>query len=809
MLMLSPQRLLPLAIALLATTLSAQQFTTTGVLPGGSVWTEGAHAFDANNDGWIDILYTNGIGFAGPGGALAPTLLINQAAPGNAVFADESATRLPAGLTQQGKGLITVDVDGDGDEDIVFANGFANQPRLLINDGSGNFTDETNPRFPVISMSSFGVSAGDLDDDGDMDLVFADSGTGLTSASTPKLFINDGSGNFTNAPSMMNGVPKTSAQQVSMVDVDGDLDLDVIVDGRSTPQQLYINDGSANFTYNGSALPAGSNSVYETEWADLDLDGDIDGAYVSFSGFNEGIAVNNTTPGNVSFGGATNILSGFNGNDDNEVAFLDYDNDGDLDLIVGSLANATEKVYTNGGGPLTAGAFSFSANVFQATSDSTLDLTLADFDNDGDVDVATGQGESGNFANRYYTNNGPADTVAPMIGRVTTFDPTVLESLVFPDGLVIRAWVQDGSYDNNRVWASASLSLTSTKGAFSQTVNLPMTYIGGGLFRAAVVPPMGPDGGVGTTVSYTVTATDRAGNQTVGSTESFVVCGDRSYGPNTGVNDVVLGLSGPAITNAPFSLQVSNAPPMATAILLASNAPANFPGLGGTILFDVNFFLDFELFTDAGGNAALPVFLPASFEGLPAYLQVLTFDSSKPQGFGLSQGLEVWICGPQFPPPVLNSINPALPLPGATVTISGSDFSPNATVNVAGISVTPSSVSPTSISFVMPAITGCASIPVDVVNDDGQIATGSIDPSATVTNTFFDSGPVAGGVNFLIIGTGLTAGSTVTFDGVPGTVTSASGSTLFVTTPPGSAGTVTVVVTNTFGCTTTTSYLYL
>src|SRR5262249_11156606 len=151
----------------------------------------------------------------------------------------ETAARFPAGFVQQAKALAVCDVDGDGDMDVVFANAFGSQPSILINDGTGHFTNETAARFPVISLNAFGVGFGDVDNDGDIDLVFDDQG------GKARLFINDGTGHFTNNVAFQSVAQnKPEAQAVQLVDIDNDFDLDIIVDGKSTPQQLYINNGN-------------------------------------------------------------------------------------------------------------------------------------------------------------------------------------------------------------------------------------------------------------------------------------------------------------------------------------------------------------------------------------------------------------------------------------------------------------------------------------------------------------------------------------------------------------------------------------
>jgi hypothetical protein len=72
---------------------------------------------------------------------------------GSGVIADETTTRLPA-VTDSSFDAAFGDVDGDGDLDIVVANigelGTVEQNRLLINDGAGVFADETATRLPAV-----------------------------------------------------------------------------------------------------------------------------------------------------------------------------------------------------------------------------------------------------------------------------------------------------------------------------------------------------------------------------------------------------------------------------------------------------------------------------------------------------------------------------------------------------------------------------------------------------------------------------------------------------------------------------------
>jgi FG-GAP-like repeat len=562
-----------LLAALAATPAVAQQFQQTTLPPGPVVWTEAVEAFDANGDGKIDVLFGNGVGFATAGGALAPTLLINTSpGPGTISFADESATRLPAGFVQQNKNLVVFDIDNDGDRDVVLANAFANQPSLLVNNGAGVFTNETATRLPVLTLNSFGGGFGDVDNDGDSDLVLVDAGPSAFGGpgGLARLFLNDGAGVFTLAPpTRLNAVNKVGAQNAQLLDIDNDFDLDVIVDGKSANQQLYLNDGAGTFTLQASTvLPVGGGNTYATDFSDLDNDNDLDGVYISIApgSFNEGTAQNALIPsGTLALTGSqTTMTTPPTGQDDNDIVFIDVNDDGLQDFVIGSLANNQEKLYLNAG-TFATGSFVFQAAGFTTLTDSTIDLAVGDFDGDGRYDVVTGQGESGSFQNRVYRNTGPqTDTRAPRIGRVEGAAARVPLSRIQGGGFARRAWVQDSTYKRGQQFATARLDISAVKGPVTQSFSTPMRYVGGGLHRAPVEPTPDPGGRVGMDVTYRVHAVDPSANASDSAPVTFRICGAEAYGvalPNsTGSPAALVGLSDPSLAVNTFSVSVAGLP---------------------------------------------------------------------------------------------------------------------------------------------------------------------------------------------------------------------------------------------------------
>ena len=182
---------LPLALG--ATSLPAQYLYTqqVGLVTGPTVMTEGCLLVDVDGDSDLDVVFANGFVLNTAGSAIQPTLLINKINLGLGLV-DETATRLPL-LAIKGTLAIAFDADGDGDKDLVFSCNGASQQRLYVNDGLGNFSDQSTTRLPGAVLTSAGCAYGDLDQDGDFDLLFNDE---LTNGQL-KLWLNNGTGTFT------------------------------------------------------------------------------------------------------------------------------------------------------------------------------------------------------------------------------------------------------------------------------------------------------------------------------------------------------------------------------------------------------------------------------------------------------------------------------------------------------------------------------------------------------------------------------------------------------------------------------------
>lgn len=159
-----------------------------------------------------------------------------------------------------------------------------------------------------------------------------------------------------------------------------------------------------------------------------------------------------------------------------------------------------------------------------------------------------------------------------------------------------------------------------------------------------------------------------------------------------------------------------------------------------------------------------------------------------------------------FPPPTITAVNPLSAPAGAAVTVTGTEFQQLLAIDVGGIAAAVSSVTPTSVTFVMPANVGCDTT-LTLMNPDTQSATAPMNPAPVINNTTQDTGPAAGGASFFIIGSNML-GTTATIGGAPAMTLANTDIALVVRTPPGTPGVAAVIVSSAAGCTAMTTYTY-
>ena len=527
--MLRPVKTENLAVSVLAMAVAlpawGQQFVdqTSTRFPTIAEYTNQCTLVDLDGDGDKDIVFANGQGYSTLGVLLKPRIYINN---GTGVFADETDARA-AGITGCFRGAEAGDVDRDGDWDLILAQDYNRRPLLLINNGSGVFSDQTVARLPNIAMGSARAQFGDIDNDGDLDILICNSGASrFATTGRPRIFNNDGTGVFTDAPTTQ--FPSTAlAEQMDCVfgDVDNDLDLDFHVGTRASgvnSSQLWLNNGSGGFT---RLTPFVTDATcYSYDFGDIEGDGDLDLIGVNAGATNTELLLRNNGAG-TSWTAVSSQITPNPTVDDNDSRFIDFDNDGDLDLLIAALGGS-DRIYRNNG----LGTFTqVTTGVLPAITDSSLDIKVGDVTGDGKPDIITAQGESGSFQNRIYVNTGPADTVKPTIKLVEqapsrTLGPWVIRTEVF-DGTT-----SDRGYDDDGVFL-----VYTVNGGKQQTVE--MLWSGNSLWRG-VIPAGLP---ACATVEYFVRAHDVSGNFANSPVKSFVVGGSCGIAGDFDGNGVVDG----------------------------------------------------------------------------------------------------------------------------------------------------------------------------------------------------------------------------------------------------------------------------
>ena len=497
------------ALGMIAASAQAQQFVdqTSTRFPVQAEYTNQCTLVDIDADGDKDIVFANGQSYSTLGVLLKPRIYVNN---GTGVFADETDIRA-AGITGCFRGVEAGDVDRDGDWDLILAQDFNRRPLLLLNNGAGVFIDDTIARLPNIPMSSSRAQFGDIDNDGDLDILLCNSGTTrFGTTGRPRLFINGGTGFFTDAS--LTQFPSTNlSEQMDCVfgDIDNDLDLDFHVATRASAansSQLWINNGAGTFARLATFVT--DATAYSYDFGDIEGDGDLDLIGVNAGATNTELLLRNNGAG-TSWTAVNAQISPNPTVDDNDSRFIDFDNDGDLDLLVAALGGA-DRIYRNNG----TGTFTqVTTGILPSIVDSSLDVKVGDVTGDGKPDIITAQGESGAFQNRIYVNTGPADTVKPTVKLVEqvpsrTAGPWVVRTEVF-DGTS-----SDRGYDDDGVFL-----VYTVNGGKQQAIE--MRWSGNNLWRG-VIPASVP---ACATVAYFVRALDVSGNTVESPVKTFVVAG--------------------------------------------------------------------------------------------------------------------------------------------------------------------------------------------------------------------------------------------------------------------------------------------
>jgi hypothetical protein len=401
------------------------------------------------------------------------------------------------------------DMDGDGDLDIVSASKNDDTIAWYENDGTAD-PSWAAADIATTADGAFDVKVGDMDGDGDIDIISASS-----LDDTIAWYENDGASD----PSWTAADIATSADgayDVHVVDLDGDGDLDIVsASGNDDTIAWYENDGAADPSWSAADIATSADDVRGVHVADMDGDGDLDivsasvlddtiawyesnaadknldtdavaGAdYTAASGTltfdagdttatftvpvladsapenNETATMTLSSASNATISDATGTLTitdddsiSFTGATINkglsdaarEVFLADMDSDGDLDIVVSSSRDNTVAWFENDG----AANPGFSHANIATNARGGADVVVADMDADGDLDIVSAS--SGDNTIAWYENDGAANPTWSAVDIATSANGAYSVDVADMDGDGDLDIVSASDTDNTIAW---------------------------------------------------------------------------------------------------------------------------------------------------------------------------------------------------------------------------------------------------------------------------------------------------------------------------------------------------------------------
>ncbi len=312
---------------------------------------------------------------------------------GGAVFTNSTTQNKLGNDGSDARGVTWGDVDNDGDLDVFIAN--FNAPSAILKNNKGVFANQSGS-LGLFAADNTPKSVGgiwlDFNRDSRIDLfVVKDGASNL-------LFKNIGAFQFANVASSAGVAFKGPGRAAVSADFNNDGFADIYVVNFQKPNKMYFNNGNETFrNVTASAQVGFSGASQHAVAIDYDGDEDIDLFVVN----NNGPSLLYRNLGNGKFqnvAGAAGLAGPKKGR---SASFSDFDHDGDYDLLLVQ-SDGANLLFANN-----SGKFSRVTNVDLSNADDPSSTTAGDTDNDGDVDVVVGDSDGGaDSGDSVYQNTG-------------------------------------------------------------------------------------------------------------------------------------------------------------------------------------------------------------------------------------------------------------------------------------------------------------------------------------------------------------------------------------------------------------------